>query len=151
MQKPVLNSLIKIRMSNNTFYHILKNNFLNSFLLSSLIFFLFITSGIIVGMKLILSYNLIRMLIRLYLFIFCCSFCCYAIYFFTNKPTLSILSVLMINYGVLVTIYAVDFCLITNTMDDKTINIIFIIYNTIIGIFSVAYTYKGAMKKECYD
>lgn len=149
LQKPVLKSLVMIRLKENTFCYILKNGFLFSFFISLLIFFAFIFFGIIIGINFMFKLIWFNLWIKAFLFTFSCYILSFVVYFLFDKIILGILSVLILNFALLMIIYAIDFYMMTNTMSDEAMSIIFYIYIVFISVAGIIYLYKGAKTKEC--
>ena len=149
LQKPVFKSLIIIRLRENVFYYILKEGFIFSLFISSVVFFAFIFSGIIIGINFVFKLVWISLWIKAFLFTFSCYILSFTVYLLFDRIILGILSVLILNFTILIIIYAVDFYMMTNTMSDETLTIIFYLYILFIFVAGIIFLYKGVKTKEC--
>ncbi len=148
-KKPIYEPFIRVRLSNSLFNYIIKNAVLVSLGFSLFIFALFFVVGLVCKLPFSFDPNWINMLINIFMFSFCCYILSVCVYFASNKILLGVLSIVLLNFFLIVIIYSLSFTLTSSNLSNENTMIILRIYMMLIAVIGLPYLYKQSEKKEC--
>ena len=146
---PYFEPVIHIRLKGDIFSYILKYGAKISLFIAILLFGIFFMSGMVIGLEFNPDLSCIVIIGKLFLFVLCMFLICNTLYFITKKKILAIFISLVVNFGLLMLIYGIDFYTMNNEMNKNWIYVLYEVYIMVGILGSGIYLYKNAEKEVC--
>ncbi len=125
-----------------------KRNIIYSLIFGTSTFLIYIFTAVLVGYNIEFNISCIFIILKLIIYYFMCFELYTAVYLFSKKKVLSILSLYLLNLSAISIYYSFDFYFYSNAIPENTYHKIFYFYITAITIASLIFNEIYIRKKE---